>query len=129
MLTALDIYNLVLASHGEASSLVDPFTGELLDLNEASFSDDDYIVPYPETSHIFADYHLMTNVISWVHMRNADKACKLGAYIQIIWEGQACQLRLVDVHHGQQAAEEAAELRGLHRGEASPLYWLEASVA
>lgn len=101
MLTALDIWNLALASREAGESTIDPFTGEILDLAEAAFDSEDYFVALPGQEHLCHEQRLLADCTTWVNSGAAEEAMQAGVYIRMTWAGGVCLLWLAEVVNGE----------------------------
>jgi len=111
MLSALDIWNLALACKQDGGATIDPYTGELLDLDEAAFDAEDYFVSLPSHEYPCCEHRLLADCTNWVNAGSTAEACQAGVYIGIWWDNDTCYLDLTEVINGEVEALGLAKAR------------------
>jgi hypothetical protein len=104
MLSALDIWNVALASREDGGATIDPFTGVIIDLEEAAFDAEDYFVSLPSHEYPCCPDRLLLDITTWCNSGAVEEACQAGVYIGLWWEGDTCYLDLTEVINGEQEA-------------------------
>lgn len=105
MLSAIDIWTLALACREDEGATVDPYTGELIDLEDAAFHEEDYFVSIPSHEYECCEDRLLADITSWVNAGAAEDAARNGYYIGLWWETPSTLvLDLTDVQHGEAEA-------------------------
>ena len=100
MVSALDIWNIALDCREAGGATIDPFTGEVLDLQEAAFDAEDYFVSLPSHEYPCCRVRLLLDITNWCNAGSPEEACRAGVYVGLWWDGDTCYLDLTEVING-----------------------------